>query len=93
MSIQVEVLGDVFPRRPTTFEVYRPHMVHFLHNRDNNGIEHLDIVATWKGISHEQAVELLFWERAFQKSLESLIKETLIADFVQADPDAGAKLP
>ena len=93
MSIQVEVFGDAFPRRMSTFEVYCPNMVRFLDNRDNNNIKHLDVVATWKGISHEQAVELLFWERAFQKSLESLIEETLVADFVQAELDAGAKFP
>lgn len=94
MSIQVEVFGDAFPQRSSTFDIYRPQLVRFEHFDDTNDnglgiVEHIDVVATWKGISHEQAIELIFWEKAFQKSLESLIEETLISDFFLVDHDAG----
>lgn len=97
MSIQVEVLGDAFPQRSSTFDIYRPQLVRFepFDDAGDNGdniARHLDVVTTWKGISHEQAIELIFWERALQKSLESLIEETLISDFFLIDHDAGILL-
>lgn len=91
MSIRVEVLGDAFPRRSSVSDIYLTQVVRFDDNGDNV-VKHLDVVATWKGLSYRQAVELIFWEQAFQKSLESLIETSLISDFTALEHDAG-KLP
>ena len=88
MSIQVDVVGKAFPRRSSSFDIYRPQLVRFDDTTDSI-VEHLDVVTTWRGISHEHAIELLFWEQAFQKSLESLIEGTLISDFMAIEHDAG----
>ena len=90
MSIRVDVVGNAFPRRFSSFDIYCPQLVRFDDN-GNNIVQHLDVVTTWKGVSHEQAVELLFWEQAFQKSLESLIEGTLISDFTAIEHEAGMR--
>jgi hypothetical protein len=94
MSIKVEIYGDCLPPRRSVAEVYRPQHLTF----DNTfigdeRIEHRDVVIEWKGITFENAKEIVFWERAFQKALEQLVEETLIEGFLQTDKVAGEYYP
>ncbi|KAF2663244.1 hypothetical protein BT63DRAFT_123158 [Microthyrium microscopicum] len=90
MSLSVEISSSSLPQRVGVLDVYRPTLRSF----DNNGfntyhqqVEHLDIVATWKGLSVAHAHEILFWERATKIALESHIEELLISIFIEEVKD------
>jgi hypothetical protein len=98
MSINVEVHDLAIPQWKSPAEVYRPKLTRF-HNPNatgHQGIHHVDIVTTWKGLSVSQAEELLFWKDAFKAALDSIVEEALIAKLtksgIELDLDRGDNL-
>jgi hypothetical protein len=90
MSISVEVSGTSLPRKRTILELYKPKLRSFDTSAFQDGdVEHLDVVTTWKGLSINHALEIIFWERATKLALESHVEETLVALFFDKVKDIG----
>jgi hypothetical protein len=85
MSISVEVSGTLLPRNRAVLDLYKPKLRSF--DTPNGDIEHLDVVTTWKGLSINNALEIIFWERATKKALEHHVEEALVAMFFKRVKD------
>jgi hypothetical protein len=85
MSISVEVSGTLLPRNRAVLDLYKPKLRSF--DTSNGDIEHLDVVTTWKGLSINHALEIIFWERATKKALEHHVEEALVAMFFKRVKD------
>ncbi|KAJ4346749.1 uncharacterized protein N0V89_010681 [Didymosphaeria variabile] len=75
--------------RSTATEVYCPDVRRSGFN-NNISINHLDVVSCWKGLSLQQAEEVLTWERIFRKALEEQIVDSvyeIISTLLAIDDD------
>jgi len=63
MSISLrKITGDASPCGPVMPRVRRSSIT-------NEPVQHLDIVSCWKGLSHQQALEIDKWEQAFEQCI------------------------
>lgn len=79
MLITLHIEDNSLPRWSSACQVYRPTLSAFAPSIEQQTIEHIDVVATWKGLSISQANELCLWQYWFQKALEVIVEDALIA--------------
>lgn len=58
--------------RSTVYEIYCPDVRRSEYD-SKSLINHLDLISSWKGLSLQQAEEILTWERVFRRVLEGYI--------------------
>lgn len=83
----IRVTGFPFPPCDMIADIYRPRLCGYrasgespLHNLSLNsrrvapGLDHIDIIKMWRGLSSDKAEELLFWEATFREALADLVR-------------------
>jgi hypothetical protein len=82
MPIAVHIIDSSLPLWQTASDVYRPILTAFpatdTIDLDYQSIEHIDVVRTWKGMSLNQAEELLLWEDGFRQALQTSIENYIL---------------
>jgi hypothetical protein len=82
MSISVNILDNSLPAWQSANDVFRPILTAFspatVIDLEYQTIHHIDVVQTWKGISVQQAEELLFWEDGFRQALQTVVEDYIL---------------
>ncbi|KAF2201037.1 hypothetical protein GQ43DRAFT_48746 [Delitschia confertaspora ATCC 74209] len=77
LKLRIELTGLIEGDHQSIADVYYP-TARRSSTYNECPVHHLDVVSCWKGLSTQQASEILFWETLFKESLEELVLRDLL---------------
>jgi hypothetical protein len=78
MNITLHLKDSSMPHWPSAYQVYRPELSTFILSHERQSIDHIDVVATWKGLSVSQAKDLCWLQTCFKQAIERIVEDALI---------------